>query len=55
MTEEQKKKLMGLGLALGAVYVAYKFGPTPLIKTAAASVGAVIVARQLPFVGPALA
>lgn len=55
MTEEQKKKLMGVGIALGIAYAAYKWGPSPLVKTAAASVGAVIVAKQLPFVGPALA
>lgn len=55
MTEDQKKKLMGIGIALGVVYAAYRWGPSPLVKTAAASVGAVIVARQLPFVGPALA
>lgn len=55
MTDEQKKKMMGIGIALVALYAAYRFGPSPLVKTAAASVGAVIVARQLPFIGPALA
>lgn len=55
MTEEQKKKLMAVGIALAAVYAAYRFGPNALVKTSAAAVGAVIVARQLPFVGPALA
>lgn len=55
MTDEQKKKLMGVGIALGAVYLAYRFGPTPLVKTGAAAVGAVIVAKQLPFVGAELA
>jgi hypothetical protein len=55
MTEEQKTKLTGAAIALGLVYLAYRFGPSPLIKTAAASVGAVIVAKQIPFVGPAMA
>lgn len=55
MTEEQKKKWIALAVALGACYVGYRFGPNAMIKGAAASVGAVIVARQLPIVGPALA
>lgn len=55
MTDEQKKKLMGVGVALAVAYAAYRWGPTPLVKTAAASVGAVILAKQMPFVGPALA
>lgn len=55
MTEEQKKRLTGVAIALAAVWAAYKFAPSPLVKTAAASVGAVIIARQLPVVGSALA
>lgn len=59
MTEEQKQKQkekwIALGLALGTCYAAYKFVPNGIVKGAAAAVGAVIVAKQLPFVGPALA
>lgn len=55
MTAEQKQKWIALGLALGTCYAAYKFVPNGIVKGAAAAVGAVIVAKQLPFVGPALA
>lgn len=43
-----------MGLALGLCFAAYKFVGNPLVKTAAIAVGAVIVARQAPLVGPAL-
>lgn len=43
-----------LGLALGLCYAAYKFVSNPTVKTAAVAVGAVIVAKKLPFVGDAL-
>lgn len=43
-----------LGLALGLCYAAYKFSSNGTVKTAAVAVGAVIVAKQLPFVGDAL-
>ena len=55
MSDEQKKKLTGAAIALGAAYLAYRFGPSPLVKSAAVAVGAVVVAKQLPYVGPALA
>lgn len=55
LTEEQKKRLTAAAIGIAAAWVAYRFIPSPLVKTAAASVGAVIIARQLPIVGPALA
>lgn len=42
-------KLMNLAIAGGIVFAAYKFG-TPMIKGAAVSVAAVIVAKQVPYV-----
>lgn len=44
-----------LGIALGICFAAYKFGPSPTIKAAALAVGAVIVGKQVPYVGAALA
>lgn len=44
-----------LALALGACWAAYKFSPNAMVKTAAVAVGAIVVAKQLPYVGPALA
>ncbi len=49
------EKLVPLGLALGICYAVYKFAPNATAKTAAVAVAGVIVARQLPYVGPALA
>jgi len=43
-----------LAIALGVCFAAYKFISNPIAKAAAIGVGAVIVGRQLPFVGPAL-
>jgi hypothetical protein len=47
-------QLTKLGIAVGICYGLYRFVDKPAVKTAAIAVGAVIVARQLPFVGPAL-
>ena len=47
--------LMKLALALGVCYAAFRFSGSQMVKTAAVSVGAVIVARKLPYVGDALA
>lgn len=49
-----QQKLMKLGIALGVCAAVYKFVGNPMAKTAAVAVGAVIVARQLPYVGEAL-
>ena len=46
--------LMKLALALGACYAAFKFSGSQHVKGAALAVGAVIVAKQLPYVGDAL-
>lgn len=54
MTEEQKQKLMGAGIALAMVYVAWRFAPSAAVKAAALGVGGVIVAKQVPFVRNAL-
>ena len=43
-----------LGMALAVCFAAYKFGPHPAIKAAALAVGAVIVAKRVPFVSAAL-
>jgi len=43
-----------LGIALGVCFAAYKFGPSPAIKAAALAVGAVIVAKRVPYVSAAL-
>lgn len=39
-----------LALALGAVYVAYKYGPNNAVKGAALGVGGIILAKQLPVI-----
>ncbi len=48
-------QLTKLGIALGACFAVYKFVDNSMAKTAAAAVGAVIVAKQLPYIGEALA
>ena len=48
-------QLTKLGIAVGICYGVYRFVDKPAVKTAAIAVAAVIVARQAPFVGPALA
>lgn len=42
-----------LGIALGACYAAYKFGPAP-VKAAALGVMGTIIAKQIPYVSDAL-
>lgn len=42
--------LMKVALALGAVYVAYKYGPNNAVKGAALGVGGLIVAKQIPVI-----
>ncbi len=54
MTDDQKKRLMSVGMGLAACFLIYRFGPNAMLKTAAVSVGAVIAAKQLPFIGPAI-
>lgn len=49
-----KDQMMKLGMALAACFVAYKFVGNPMVKAAALSVGAVIVARQTPVLQNAL-
>lgn len=44
-----------LALALGVCYAAYRFSGNAMVKTAAVAVGAIVVAKQLPYTGPALA
>lgn len=43
-----------LAIALGACWAAYKFSGSQPVKAAAIAVGAVIVAKRLPYVGEAL-
>lgn len=52
MTQEN---LLKLAMAAGATFAIYKFAPSSAVKAAALGVMGVIVARQLPIVGPALA
>lgn len=47
-------ELMKLAIALGACYAAFKFSGSQTVKAASVAVGAVIVARRLPYVGEAL-
>lgn len=47
-------EMMKLAIALGACYAAFKFSESQTVKAAAVAVGAVIVARRLPYVGEAL-
>jgi|PersoiStandDraft_1058852.scaffolds.fasta_scaffold17975_2 hypothetical protein len=48
-------EMMKLGIALGACFAAYKFVGNPLVKGAAIAVGAVIVAKRVPYLSAALA
>lgn len=47
--------LMKLAITLGACYAAFKFSGSAHVKAAALAVGAVAVAKKLPYVGDALA
>lgn len=47
-------QLTKLGVALGICYGVYRFVDKPEVKTAAIGIAAVIVARQVPYVGDAL-
>ena len=49
-----QSQLVKLGIALGICYGVTKVTSNPMIKTAAIAVGAVIVAKQVPYVGDAL-
>lgn len=42
--------LMKLGIALGIVYGAYRFAPNAAVKAAAISIGAVMLAKKVPYV-----
>lgn len=42
--------LVRLAMVAGAVWAAYKYGPNPIIKSAAVAVGAVAAAKQLPVI-----
>lgn len=55
MTEEQKKKLMGLAIAGAAVWVAWKYAPSQTVKAMALGVGGVMVAKNVPYVREAMA
>jgi hypothetical protein len=46
--------LTKIGIALGLCLAAVKFSKNAMVKGAAASVAAVIVAKRLPYVGAAL-
>ena len=45
---------VSLAIALGACYAAYRFSGQATVKAAAIAVGAVIVAKRLPYIGAAL-
>jgi len=47
-------EMMKLGIALGACFAAYKFVGNGSVKAAALAVGAVIVAKRVPYIGDAL-
>lgn len=44
-----QENLMKVGIALGIVYAAWKFGPA-WAKAGALGVGAVVIAKQVPYV-----
>ena len=48
-------ELMKMGIALAACWAIFKYAPGTTAKAAAVAVGAVIVAKKLPYVGDALA
>ena len=48
-------ELMKLAVALGACYAAFRFSESQTVKAAALAVGAVVVAKRLPYIGDALA
>lgn len=50
-----QSEMMKLAIAAGILYGAYKFAPSPLVKGAAVAVGAVIVAKRVPYLSAALA
>lgn len=41
---------MNLAIAAGLLFAAYKFSDNKMIQGAAVSIGAVIVAKQIPYV-----
>ncbi|HEX7742855.1 MAG TPA: hypothetical protein VF442_10565 [Sphingobium sp.] len=47
-------QLTKIGIALGACYALYRFVDKPAVQTAAIAVAAVIVGRQVPYIGDAL-
>jgi hypothetical protein len=47
--------LTKLGIALGLCAAVYKFVGNPMAKTAAVAVGSVILAKNVPYLGAALA
>lgn len=48
-------KITALAVPVGLAYAVYKYVESPAIKTAALSVLAVVIAKQLPVIGTALA
>lgn len=38
-----------LAVVLGLCYAGYKFGPAGVAKTASVAIGAVVLAKQVPF------
>lgn len=42
-------QMTSIGIALGILFAAYKFGPAP-VKAAALGVAGIIAAKQLPYV-----
>ena len=52
MTSAEMTKL---GIALAVCFAAFKYSGSQAVKGAALAVGAVVVAKRLPYVGAALA
>ena len=44
-----KQQMTNLGIAGGMLFVAYKYSKNPIIRASAVSIGALVVARQLPY------
>jgi len=47
------QEMTNLGIALGIIFAAYKFGPQP-VKAAALGVAGVMIAQRIPYVKDAI-
>lgn len=50
MFDMSKENLTKLGIAGAMLFAAYKYSKNPVVRASAVSIGAVIVAKQIPYV-----